>query len=75
VLRVSGGATGLWSVEALFDGEGKMFLKNGCRRFASRTPSKSNFFAVFKYDGHGMLTVNVFDETMYRDHYHTDEDD
>jgi hypothetical protein len=30
---------------------------------------------VFKYDGHDMLTVKVFDETMCHRHYDTDEDD
>jgi hypothetical protein len=32
-------------------------------------------FVVFKYDGHGIVTVKVFDDTMCHCHYHTDDDD
>ncbi|KAK1627115.1 hypothetical protein QYE76_001430 [Lolium multiflorum] len=53
VLRVSGGAIGLWPEEVLFDDEGQMFLNNGWRRFARAHAIKAGHFIVFKYDGHG----------------------
>jgi hypothetical protein len=72
---VSGGAIGLWSVKVMFDGEGKMFLNNGWRRFAHTHAIKVRHFVVFKYDGHDILTVKVFDETMCRRHYHNNQYD
>jgi hypothetical protein len=65
----------LWSVEVFFDGEGKIFLDNGWRCFARRHAIEVGHFVVFKYDGHIMLTVKAFDNTMWHRHYHTDEDD
>ncbi|KAM0927878.1 hypothetical protein ACQ4PT_002124 [Festuca glaucescens] len=75
LLRVSGGATGLWPAEVMFDGEGQMLLHNGWRRFARSHAIDVGHFVVFKYDGHSDFNVKVFDETMCRHHYHSDEDD
>jgi hypothetical protein len=60
LLRVSGGVTGLWPAEVMFDSEGKMFLHNGWRRF-----TRSHSIDV---------SVKVFDETMSHRHYHSDAD-
>ncbi|KAK1652272.1 hypothetical protein QYE76_070077 [Lolium multiflorum] len=72
---MSGGADGLCSAEVMFDGEGQMFLHNGWRRFARSHTIEVGHLVVFKYDGHGIFTIKVFDETICRRHYHTDEDD
>ncbi|KAK1613190.1 hypothetical protein QYE76_036863 [Lolium multiflorum] len=72
LLHVSGGATGIWPAEVMFDGEGWMFLHNGWRRFTRSHAIDVGHFVVFKYDGHDDFSVKVFDETMCRRHYHTD---
>jgi hypothetical protein len=36
---------------------------------------KAEHFVVFKFDGHIMLTIKVFNETMCRCRYYSDEDD
>jgi hypothetical protein len=48
VLRVAGGATVLGSVEVLFDGQGRMYLHNGWRRFACAHAIEVGHFVVFK---------------------------
>jgi hypothetical protein len=66
-------ATGLWPAEVMFDGEGQMFLKNGWKRFARSNDIEAGHFIVFKYDGNGEFSVKVFNETMCRRRYHSDE--
>jgi hypothetical protein len=73
-MRVSGGATGIGPAEVMFDGEGKMFLHNGCRRFTRSHAIEAGHFVVFKYDGHDDFSAKVFYDTMCRHHYHSDED-
>jgi hypothetical protein len=36
---------------------------------------KVGHFVVFKYNGHDVFIVKVFDEIMCRHRYHTDKDD
>jgi hypothetical protein len=59
----------------MFDGEGQMFLHSGWRRFALSHAIDVGHFVVFKYNGHNEFSVTVFDKTMCRRHYHSDEDD
>ncbi|KAK1616231.1 hypothetical protein QYE76_021748 [Lolium multiflorum] len=68
LLRVSGGATGLWSAEVMFDDVGHMFLQNDWRHFARSHAIEVGHFVIFKYDGHNVFTVKVFDETMCHRH-------
>jgi hypothetical protein len=72
---VAGRATGLWSVEVIFGRICQMYLHNGWRRFIRAHIIEVGHFVFFKYDGHGMATVKIFDATMCRHHYHSDEDD
>ncbi|KAK1615178.1 hypothetical protein QYE76_020695 [Lolium multiflorum] len=72
---VSGAATGMWPAKVMFDGEGQMFLHNGWRRCARSHTVEARHFVFIKYDIHEDFSVKVFDETMCRRHYHTDEDD
>jgi hypothetical protein len=69
VLRVRGGATGLWTVELLFDRTGTPYLANGWRRFCQRHEIVVGHFVVFNYDGEHQITVSVFDQTMCHRHY------
>ncbi|KAK1664122.1 hypothetical protein QYE76_052281 [Lolium multiflorum] len=73
LLRVFGGATILWSAEVMSDGEGQMFPHNGWRRFARSHTIDVEHFVVFQYDCHNEFNVTVFNETMCRRHYHSDE--
>ncbi|KAK1632769.1 hypothetical protein QYE76_007084 [Lolium multiflorum] len=54
---------------------GHMFFHNGWRHFARSHVIEVGHFIVFKYDSHSVFTIKVFDETMCRRHYHSDEDD
>jgi hypothetical protein len=69
VLRVHGGATGLWTVELLFDRTSTPYLASGRRRFCQRHKIVAGHFAVFNYEDKHHIMVSVFDETMYRQHY------
>jgi hypothetical protein len=69
LLRVSGSATGLLSMEILFDCTGTPYLASGWRRFYQRHEIMAGHFLVFNYDGDQQITVMVFDETMCRRHY------
>jgi hypothetical protein len=69
VLRVRGGATGLWTVELLFDRTGTPYLASGWRRFCQWHEIVAGHFVVFNYDGEHQITVSVFDQTMCRRHY------
>jgi hypothetical protein len=75
MLRVASDTTGSWSVEVLFDSVGQMYLRNGWRWFTDTHDIEVGQIVIFKYDGHGMVTVKAVDETMYRHHYHSNEDD
>jgi hypothetical protein len=69
LLRVRGGATGLWTAEVLFDHSGTPYLAGGWRRFSQRHEIVAMHFLFFNYDGDQQVTVMVFDETMCRRHY------
>lgn len=64
-----------WPVEVLFDGEGNMHLHHGWDLFARAYSVQLGSFLVFKFDGHDMLTVKVFDLSMCRRAYFTDDKD
>jgi hypothetical protein len=69
LLRVRGGATGIWPTELLFDGTSTPYLASGWRRFCQRYKIVAGHFVVFNYDGDHQITVTVFDETMCHRHY------
>jgi hypothetical protein len=69
VLRVRGGATGLWTVELLFDRIGTLYLANGWRRFCQHHEIVVGHFVVFNNDGEHQITVSIFNQTMCRRHY------
>jgi hypothetical protein len=69
VLRVHSGATGLWTVELLFDRTGTPYLANGWRRFCQRHEIVVGHFVVLNYDGEHQIMVSVFNQTMCRRHY------
>jgi hypothetical protein len=69
LLRVRGSATGVWTVEVLFDRIGTMYLASGWRRFCRVHEIMVCHFLFFNYDGEHTLTVTVFDETMCLRHY------
>ncbi|KAK1683969.1 hypothetical protein QYE76_044817 [Lolium multiflorum] len=57
VMHVSGGATGLWPAEVVFDGEGRMFPHNGWRHFARSHAIDVGHFVVFKEGVNSFLLV------------------
>jgi hypothetical protein len=69
LLRVSGGATSLWSAKILFNRTSTPYLASGWTRFCQRHEIMAGHFLVFNYDGDHQIMVTVFDETMYRRHY------
>ncbi|KAK1626306.1 hypothetical protein QYE76_000621 [Lolium multiflorum] len=56
----------LWTVEVLFDGQGRMYLDKGWEKFAIAHGVDFGWFVHFKYEGDDVLTVKVFDGTMCR---------
>jgi hypothetical protein len=64
LLRVRGGATGLWTTELLFGRTGTPYLASGWRRFCQRHEIVAGHFVVFNYDGDHQITGTVFDEAM-----------
>jgi hypothetical protein len=69
MLRVRGSATGLWTVELLFDCIGTPYLASGWWRFCQWHKIMAGHFIVFNYDGEHQITVSAFDETMCHRHY------
>ncbi|KAK1621133.1 hypothetical protein QYE76_026650 [Lolium multiflorum] len=63
-----------WSVEVLFDGQGKMYLHTGWDKFARDLHLEPGCQLTFLYEGDGEMIVKVFDDTACRVHYpHTGE--
>ncbi|KAK1670379.1 hypothetical protein QYE76_058538 [Lolium multiflorum] len=63
-----------WSVEVLFDGQGKMYLHTGWDKFARDLHLEPGCQLTFLYEGDGEMIVKVFDDTTCRVHYpHTGE--
>ncbi|KAK1654021.1 hypothetical protein QYE76_071826 [Lolium multiflorum] len=65
----------LWTVEVLFDGQGRMYLDKGWEKFAIAHGVDFGWFVHFKYEGDDVLTVKVFDGTMCRRYYYSDDED
>jgi hypothetical protein len=69
VLRVRGGATGIWPTDLIFDCTGTPYLVSGWRRFCQRQGIVAGNLLVFNFDGDHQITVNVFDADMCRRQY------
>jgi hypothetical protein len=66
VMRVHGGATGIWPMELLFDCTGTPYLASGWRRLCQRHGIMAGNLLVFNFDGDHQIMVNVFDGDMCR---------
>ncbi|KAK1628817.1 hypothetical protein QYE76_003132 [Lolium multiflorum] len=64
----------LWTVEVLFDGQGRMYLDKGWEKFAIAHGVDFGCYVHFKYEGDDVLTVKVFDGTMCRRYYYSGRD-
>ncbi|KAK1618521.1 hypothetical protein QYE76_024038 [Lolium multiflorum] len=73
-LRAADCGPRLWTVEVLFDGQGRMYLDKGWENFAIAHGVDFGCFVHFKYEGDDVLTVKVFDGTMCRKYYYSDDD-
>jgi hypothetical protein len=69
ILRVHGGATGLWTMELLFDRTSTPYLASLWKRFCQRHEIVAGHFIIFNYNGEHQITVMVFDKTMCYRHY------
>ncbi|KAK1646615.1 hypothetical protein QYE76_064420 [Lolium multiflorum] len=74
-LRAADCGPRLWTVEVLFDGQGRMYLDKGWEKFAIAHGVDFGWFVHFKYEGDDVLTVKVFDGTMCRMYYYSDDED
>ncbi|KAK1686977.1 hypothetical protein QYE76_047825 [Lolium multiflorum] len=62
-----------WTVEVLFDGQGKMYLHTRWDKFARDLALVPGCQLTFLYEGDGEMIVKVFDDIACRRHYHTGE--
>ncbi|KAK1626495.1 hypothetical protein QYE76_000810 [Lolium multiflorum] len=69
-LRAADCGPRLWTVEVLFDGQGRMYLDKGWENFAIAHGVDFGCFVHFKYEGDDVLTMKVFDGTMCRKYYY-----
>ena len=74
-LRAADCGPRLWTVEVLFDGQGRMYLDKGWENFAIAHGVDFGYILHFKYEGDYVLTVKVFDGTTCRKYYYTDDED
>ncbi|KAK1650899.1 hypothetical protein QYE76_068704 [Lolium multiflorum] len=74
-LRAADCGPRLWTVEVLFDGQGRMYLDKGWEKFAIAHGVDFGCFVHFKYEGDDVLIVKVFDGTMCRRYYYSDDED
>ncbi|KAK1692606.1 hypothetical protein QYE76_009303 [Lolium multiflorum] len=74
-LRAADCGPRLWTVEVLFDGQGRMYLDKGWEKFAIAHGVDFGCYVHFKYEGDDVLTVKVFDGTMCRRYYYSDDED
>ncbi|KAK1601283.1 hypothetical protein QYE76_018170 [Lolium multiflorum] len=74
-LRAADCGPRLWTVEVLFDGQGRMYLDKGWENFAIAHGVDFGCYVHFKYEGDDVLTVKVFDGTMCRRYYYSDDED
>ncbi|KAK1661670.1 hypothetical protein QYE76_049829 [Lolium multiflorum] len=70
-LRAADCGPRLWTVEVLFDGQGRMYLDKGWENFAIAHGVDFGCYVHFKYEGDDVLTVKVFDGTMCRKYYYS----
>ncbi|KAK1628575.1 hypothetical protein QYE76_002890 [Lolium multiflorum] len=63
-----------WTVGVLFDEQGRMYLDKGWENYAIAHGVDFGCFLHFKYEGDD-VTVKVFDGTMSRKYYYTDDED
>ena len=68
-LRAADCGPRLWTVEVLFDGQGRMYLDKGWENFAIAHGVDFGYILHFKYEGDDVLTVKVFDVTLCRKYY------
>ncbi|KAK1642194.1 hypothetical protein QYE76_059999 [Lolium multiflorum] len=73
-LRAAGCGPRLWTVEVLFDGQGRMYLDKVWENFAIAHGVDFGCYVHFKYEGDDVLTVKVFDGTMCRKYYYSDDE-
>jgi hypothetical protein len=64
MLRVRGGAKGIWPTELLFGRTGTPYLASGWRRFCQWHDIMVGHLLVFNFDGDHQITVTIFDEDM-----------
>jgi hypothetical protein len=69
VLRVRGGATGIWPTNLLYDHTGTPYLASRWRMFGQRHGIVPGHLVVFNFDGDHQITVTVFDDDMCRREY------
>jgi hypothetical protein len=62
-------------VEVLFDGQGRMYLDKCWENFAIVHSVDFGCSLHFKYESDDVLTVKVFDGTICRKYYYTDDED
>jgi hypothetical protein len=62
-----------WTVEVLFDGQGRMYLHTGWDKFAHDLALEPGCQLTFLYEGDDEMIDKVFDNTTCRRHYHTGE--
>ncbi|KAK1647091.1 hypothetical protein QYE76_064896 [Lolium multiflorum] len=74
-LRAADCGPHLWTVEVLSDGQGQIYLDKGWENFAIAHGVDFGCFLHFKYEGDDVLTVKVFDGTICRKYYYTDNED
>jgi hypothetical protein len=69
VMRVRGGATGIWPTELLFDRIGTPYLASGWRRFCQRHDIVAGNLLVFNFDDDHQIMVTVFNGDMCHRQY------
>ncbi|KAK1608041.1 hypothetical protein QYE76_031714 [Lolium multiflorum] len=74
-LRAADCGPRLWTVEVLFDGQGRMYLDKGWGNSAIAHGVDFGCYVHFKYEGDDVLIVKVFDGTMCRRYYYSDDED
>ncbi|KAK1626380.1 hypothetical protein QYE76_000695 [Lolium multiflorum] len=74
-LRAADCGPRLWTVEVLFDGQGRMYLDKGWEKFAIAHGVDLGGRRHIKNEGDDVLTVKVFDGTMCRRYYYSDDED
>ena len=74
-LRAADCGPRFWTVDIWFDGEGRMYLEKGWEIFAKVHGVDLGWMIHFKYEGDDVLTLKMFDRTMTRKYYETDDEE